>query len=83
MTLKVIMAKLKIVSSLAYQCHYRQVDSYFIAIMENGAIFYRLPITAFIQRGFQSEEVPRRRLDELTAYGIVSVIILLFILGIS
>ena len=27
----------------------------FHAIMENGAIFYRLPITAFIQRGFQPE----------------------------
>ena len=25
----------------------------FHAIMENGAIFYRLPISAFIQRGFQ------------------------------
>ena len=25
----------------------------FHAIMENGAIFYRLPITAFIQRGFK------------------------------
>ena len=23
------------------------------AIMENGAIFYRLPISAFIQRGYQ------------------------------
>jgi hypothetical protein len=33
--------------------------------MENGAIFYRLPITAFIQRGFQPETVPHRRLDEL------------------
>jgi len=35
------------------------------AIMENGAIFYRLPITAFIQRGFKPEVVPHRRLDEL------------------
>jgi hypothetical protein len=35
------------------------------AIMENGAIFYRLPITAFIQRGFQPEAVPHKRLDEL------------------
>ncbi len=35
------------------------------AIMENGAIFYRLPITAFIQRGFQPKDVPIRRLDEL------------------
>ena len=37
----------------------------FHAIMENGAIFYRLPITAFIQRGFKPTDVPRRRLDEL------------------
>ena len=26
--------------------------------MENGAIFYRLPISAFIQRGFKPEDVP-------------------------
>ena len=32
----------------------------FHAIMENGAIFYRLPITAFIQRGFKPEEYPTR-----------------------
>ena len=37
----------------------------FHAIMENGAVFYRLPITAFIQRGFKVEDVPKRRLDEL------------------
>ena len=37
----------------------------FHAIMENGAIFYRLPITAFIQRGFKITDVPKRRLDEL------------------
>ena len=35
------------------------------AVMENGAVFYRLPISAFIQRGFKPEEVPKRRLDEL------------------
>ena len=39
----------------------------FHCIMENGAIFYRLPISAFIQRGYDPKEVPRRRLDELTA----------------
>ncbi len=37
----------------------------FHCIMENGAIFYRLPITAFIQRGFKPKSVPIRRLDEL------------------
>ena len=33
----------------------------FHAIMENGAVFYRLPISAFIQRGFEVKDVPRRR----------------------
>ena len=37
----------------------------FHCIMENGAIFYRLPISAFIQRGFKAENVPKYRLDEL------------------
>ena len=37
----------------------------FHALMENGAVFYRLPISAFIQRDFNREEVPERRLDEL------------------
>tara|TARA_R110001583_G_scaffold32085_1_gene109636 strand:+ start:989 stop:1243 length:255 start_codon:yes stop_codon:yes gene_type:complete len=37
----------------------------FHAIMENGAVFYRLPISAFIQRGFKADKVPRMRLDEL------------------
>jgi len=37
----------------------------FHALMENGAVFYRLPISAFIQRGFDVKEVPRMRLDEL------------------
>ena len=53
----------------------------FHCIMENGAIFYRLPISAFIQRGFK----PKKFLDvDLTSYsfGIALVIILLCILGI-
>jgi len=37
----------------------------FHALMENGAIFYRLPISAFIQRGFDRARVPEQRLDEL------------------
>jgi hypothetical protein len=37
----------------------------FHAIMENGAVFYRLPISAFIQKGFDPKKVPIRRLDEL------------------
>ena len=37
----------------------------FHAFMENGAGFYRLPISAFIQRGFDVKKVPRTPLDEL------------------
>ena len=37
----------------------------FHAIMENGGIFYRLPISAFIQHGFDVKKVPRMRLDEV------------------
>ena len=44
----------------------------FHAIMENGAIFYRLPISAFIQRGFQPETVPHQRLDELQLWNCFS-----------
>ena len=42
------------------------------AVMENGAVFYRLPISAFIQRGFKQEEVPKRRLDELELWNCFS-----------
>ena len=44
----------------------------FHAIMENGAIFYRLPISAFIQRGFKAKDVPARRLDELQLWNCFS-----------
>jgi hypothetical protein len=37
----------------------------FHCMLENGAIFYRLPISAFIQRSFTVSQVPRMRLDEL------------------
>ena len=40
--------------------------------MENGAIFYRLPISAFIQRGFQPETVPHQRLDKLQLWNCFS-----------
>jgi len=40
--------------------------------MENGAVFYRLPISAFIQRGFDVKEVPRMRLDELELWNCFS-----------
>jgi len=42
------------------------------AIMENGAIFYRLPISAFIQKGFDPSRVPERRLDELQLWNCFS-----------
>ena len=42
------------------------------AIMENGAIFYRLPISAFIQKGFEPSDVPTRRLDELQLWNCFS-----------
>ena len=32
--------------------NFRESPILFHAIMENGAVFYRLPISAFIQRGF-------------------------------
>ena len=44
----------------------------FHAIMENGAVFYRLPISAFIQRGFNVKKVPRMRLDELELWNCFS-----------
>ena len=44
----------------------------FHCIMENGAVFYRLPISAFIQRGFKADDVPKRRLDELVLWNCFS-----------
>ena len=44
----------------------------FHAIMENGAVFYRLPIHAFIQKGYKVANVPRRRLDELELWNCFS-----------
>ena len=44
----------------------------FHAIMENGAVYQRLPISAFIQRGFKPDSVPRRRLDELQLWNCFS-----------
>ena len=53
----------------------------FHAIMENGAIFYRLPISAFIQKGFEPPECPQDDLMNFSS-GIVFLIILLSIVGI-
>jgi hypothetical protein len=44
----------------------------FHAVMENGAVFYRLPISAFIQQGFDVKKVPRVRLDELELWNCFS-----------
>ena len=44
----------------------------FHALMGNGAIFYRLPISAFIQKGFEPSGVPTRRLDELQLWNCFS-----------
>ena len=44
----------------------------FHAVMENGAIFYRLPIHAFLPRGYKVQDVPRRRLDELELWNCFS-----------
>ena len=44
----------------------------FHALMGNGAIFYRLPISAFIQKGFDPSRVPTRRLDELELWNCFS-----------
>ena len=55
MTLPDIMEKLKTVSSSAQISPVLQGRAIlFHAIMENGAVFYRLPISAFIQRGFNA-----------------------------
>ena len=44
----------------------------FHAVMENGAVFYRLPISAFIQPGFDVKKVPRPRLVELELWNCFS-----------
>ena len=51
----------------------------FHAIMENGAVFYRLPISAFIQKGFDVKKVPRMRLDELELWNSFSYFLLLLL----
>ena len=53
----------------------------FHAIMENGAVFYRLPITAFIQRDLNRKMYPYEDLMNFS-FGIVFLIILLSLLGI-
>jgi len=54
----------------------------FHAIMENGAVFYRLPISAFIQRDFDPKKYLGADLMSWSC-GIALVIILLSLLMIS
>ena len=44
----------------------------FHAIMEDGAEYYRLHLSAFIQRGFKPEDVHVRRLDRLQLWNYFS-----------
>ena len=44
----------------------------FHAIMENGAIFYRLTNYSFYSTWFSTEDVPKRRLDELQLWNCFS-----------
>ena len=68
MTLPDIMEKLKIVLSSAYRVS-RESLSYFM-IMENGAVFYRLPLVPY-QRGLSRKKF-LRRLDELQLWNCFS-----------
>jgi len=44
----------------------------FNIMLPNGACFWRIPISAFIQRGFQPETVPTQRLSELQLWNCFS-----------
>jgi len=44
----------------------------FHCLLPNGAIYYRLPISAFIQRTYDISQVPRMRLDELVLWNCFS-----------
>ena len=44
----------------------------FHALMENGGVYYRLPLSAFIQHGFEAEDVPRMQLHELELWNCFS-----------
>ena len=70
MTLGNMLAKLKTVLFLVFRL-LRGVHP-FSLYYGNGAVFYRLPISAFIQRGFDPKKVPRRRLDELQLWNCFS-----------
>ena len=71
MTFPDMWEKLKTVSSLGWH-RFQGVRYSFMQLWENGAIFYRLPISAFIQRSFDVKKVPRMRLDELELWNCFS-----------
>ena len=78
MTVKNIMVKLK--TALFLVCRLLLGRAIlFHCIMENGAVYYRLPISAFIQRGYDPKDVPGYRLDELGALEFFLVTILLLL----
>ena len=79
MIVKNIMEKLKTVLSLVLAL--LQVAAIlWHAIMENGAIFYRLPISAFIQKWISASPKTYQPEDLMNySFGIVSLIILLCI----
>ena len=54
----------------------------FHAIMENGAVFYRLPISAFIQRGYDAVSLFHPKDLMNWNCGIVFLITLLLLVGI-
>jgi len=45
---------------------------FFHALMENGGVYYRLPLSAFIQHGFEVKDVPRMQLHELELWNCFS-----------
>jgi hypothetical protein len=64
MTLKNITEKCKTLSSFGLSAISGRAIL-FTQLWKNGAVFYRLPISAFIQKNFNPKNVPIRRLDEL------------------
>ena len=50
----------------------------FHCMLPNGAVFYRLPISAFFQKEFERKDVPDMRVDQLNC-GTALVIILVSI----
>jgi hypothetical protein len=71
MTLKNITEKAKTVWSSGWQALVGR-RSYFISMLPNGAVFYRLPISAFFQKHFSRTEVPDMPVDQLQLWNCFS-----------